>query len=211
MASRVATLFAMIVALLATNFMDSITDAWKYLITFTAGVGLVMILRWYWWRISAWTEISALLASGVTATVLQFVHLVPAGDPNAVAINLLVTVVVTTIVWLLVTYLTPPEPDAILARFYNRVRPNAIGWRRIAASNVHDDERRLIISGTDWVAGCGLVYLSLFAIGQLALGRFGFGIILVAAALACLTYILWDLRRRNWETLGPDHTILAES
>jgi len=209
-ASRVATLFAMVVALIATNFMDSITDAWKYLITFTAGVGLVMILRWYWWRINAWTEISALLASGVTATALQFVHIVPPGDPNAVAVNLLVTVAVTTAVWLIVTYATSPEPDATLTRFYNRVRPNALGWRHIAASNPHDDEHRLIVSVIDWVAGCGLVYFSLFAIGQLALGQFGFGIVLAAAALGCLAYILWDLRRRNWETLGRDGVLPAE-
>lgn len=200
--SRIATLLAMVVALVATMFMDSITDAWKYLITFTAGVGLVMILRWYWWRINAWTEISALLASGVTATLLQFIHVVPADDPNSTAINLLITVAVTTVVWIVVTAVTPPEPAAVLTRFYERVRPNPLGWQPIAASSVKTDERQLAVSAGDWVAGCGLVYFSLFGIGRLALGNVGWGIGLLVLAAACLAYILWDLRRRNWETLA---------
>jgi Na+/proline symporter len=199
--SRIATIGAMIIALVATMYMNSITDAWKYLITFTAGVGLVMILRWYWWRINAWTEISALLASGITATALQFVHVVAPDDPNAVAINLLITVVVTTIVWIIVTFATRPEPMETLTTFYERVRPNPLGWGAVAASSVAKDERQLVVSALDWVAGCALVYFSLFGIGRMVLGQVGWGVLLLVLAAGCLAFILWDLRRRNWETL----------
>jgi Na+/proline symporter len=200
--SRIATIFAMLVALVATLFMNSITDAWKYLITFTAGVGLVMILRWYWWRINAWTEISALLASGITATTLQFVHVVAPDDPNAVAINLLITVAVTTVVWIIVTMATRPEPMEVLTRFYERVRPNPLGWGAVAASSLAKDERQLVVSALDWLAGCALVYFALFGIGRLALGQTGWGVVLLVLAAGCLGFILWDLRRRNWETLA---------
>lgn len=209
--SRIATILSMVIALIATMFMDSITDAWKYLITFTAGVGLVMILRWYWWRINAWTEISALIASGVTATVLQIIHVVPAGDPNATAINLLITVVVTTIAWIIVTNMTKPEPAEVLTRFYERVRPNALGWGPIAASTRFTDKRQLAVSALDWLAGCGLVYFALFGIGRIAFGDVAQGISLLLLGAACLAYILWDLRRRNWETLALQQSALDDA
>ncbi|HTX03109.1 MAG TPA: sodium:solute symporter family protein, partial [Candidatus Acidoferrales bacterium] len=118
--SRAATILAMIMAATITNFMDSVSGAWTYLITFTAGVGPVMILRWYWPRINAWSEIAALISSGITATALKLLDAF--AGPNQVALSLLATVVVASIVWLSVTFLTRPESAETLERFYSRVR-----------------------------------------------------------------------------------------
>ncbi|MBV8602077.1 MAG: FecR domain-containing protein [Candidatus Eremiobacteraeota bacterium] len=177
--SRAATLLAMVLAALVTNFMDSVSGAWTYLITFTAGVGPVMILRWYWPRLNAWSEISALLSSGIVATALK-VSGAFAG-PNEVAHSLLVTVAVTTVVWLGVTFATAPEPPATLAAFFAKVHPQ-------------NEDLRLGLR--DWVAGCGLVYGSLFGIGKLCLGENAIGFAFLALALLCLYVIARDLDRR---------------
>jgi len=107
--SRATTLLAMLLAALVTYFMDSISGAWQYLLSFGAGAGLVMILRWYWWRINAWSEISALIASAVISSAVMLSGAFSASDPNAFAKTLLVTVGGTTVVWLVATFATKPE------------------------------------------------------------------------------------------------------
>ncbi len=192
--SRAATVVAMLLGASVTGVMDSVSGAWTYLITFTAGVGPVMILRWYWWRINAWSEITALVTSGVVATALNLADVFR--GPNAVAQNLLVTVAVTTVVWLAVTFLTQPESESALLRFYERVRPAGAGWRAVAArasSAAPADDMRIGLR--DWLAGCGLVYGALFGIGKLCLGAFGAGIACIAIALGCLWLILRDVER----------------
>ncbi len=198
--SRAMTIVAMMLAAVATYFMSSVAAAWAYVLTFTAGVGLVMILRWYWWRINAWTEIAALITSGVVASALQFARIVPDG-PTQTPVILLITVAVTSVVWIAVTFLTKPEPMETLENFYRKVRPNAAGWGPVAA-RVPDDGTRipLGLGIIDWVAGCGLVFCSLFGIGKVVLGELSTGVALLTVALVCLAFILWDMNRRNWET-----------
>ena len=179
-ASRVATIVAMLLAAAVTGVMDSVSGAWTYLITFTAGVGPVMILRWYWPRINAWSEISALLCSGVVATWLKLTNAFD--GPNQVALSLLVTVAVTSVVWLSVTFATPPESAGTLARFYAKVRPG---------------DENLRIGLRDWIAGCGLVYGALFGIGKLCLGEPFTGIAYLALAIACGVVIVRDVQQRD--------------
>jgi hypothetical protein len=201
--SRATTIVAMVLAALVTAFMDSISGAWQFLLTFSAGVGLVMILRWYWWRVNAWSEISALCASAAIATSLKLANVFPASDPNAVAKSLLVTVAATTVVWLAVTFVTQPEPDAVLLRFYERVRPSAAGWKPIAQrARLTGAQDALRVGIVNWFAGCGLVYGMLFGIGKLVLGEVPSGVAAVAFAAACLAVILWDMNRRGGETFG---------
>lgn len=193
--SRLTTILAMVLAAFVTNFMDSVSGAWTYLITFTAGVGLVMILRWYWWRVNAWSEISALISSGVVATILKWMNAFD--GPNQVALSLLVTVGVTTVVWLAVTFATRPEPEAKLVSFFERVRPARAGWgpiARLVTPAAGTEDLRLDLR--DWLAGCGLVYGSLFGIGKLCLGEVAMGLGFLGLAALCLYVILRDLNRR---------------
>jgi Na+/proline symporter len=192
--SRLATLVVMCLAVVGAYANDSVGGAWIYLYNLTAGVGLVMILRWYWWRVNAWSEISALCASAIVSNALILFHTFK--DANANAEILLVTVPVTTIVWIAVTLLTQPETEATLVRFYERVRPSAFGWRRIARiARAEPGVEPLSVNAIDWVAGCGLVYGTLFGIGKLVLGDLAPGALALAIAIACGAVIAVNLTR----------------
>ncbi|HEX3549497.1 MAG TPA: hypothetical protein VHT53_03940, partial [Candidatus Elarobacter sp.] len=195
--SRWMTVLAMVLAAIVTLFMTSVGDAWKYMLTLTAGVGLVMILRWYWWRVNAWSEIAALAASAIVGSVCYAPGIVAGDDPNATAKRLLITVAATTIVWIVVTFLTKPESEATLTRFYERVRPSGAGWTPIARLVPGGSEDKLGIALLDWVAGLGLVYGTLFGIGRLVLGDVGQGVGWCALAVACGAVIARTLRRNS--------------
>jgi Na+/proline symporter len=164
-----ATVAMMIVSGIVTYHITSVEGAWKFLLALGAGTGLVYLLRWYWWRINAWSEVGAMVAALVVSLGAQFGLGLSADDPRGFAHLLLLTTGVTTVVWLAVTYLTPPEPAERLREFYARVRPGGRGWRAIAPEAVGDG--RLGARLAQWVVGCVVVYLGLFGIGALVLGR----------------------------------------
>jgi hypothetical protein len=196
------TVVALLLAAIVTLFMSSVGEAWKYMLTLTAGVGLVMILRWYWWRINAWSEIAALAASAIVGSWCYVSGVVAGDDPNATAKRLLITVVATTVVWLVVTFVTKPESEATLMRFYARVRPAGKGWTPIARLVPGGSEDRLGIALIDWVAGLGLVYGTLFGIGRLVLGDVPQGIAWCALAAVCGAVIARTLRASSAAPLG---------
>jgi solute:Na+ symporter, SSS family len=194
--SRIATLLVMVLAFCAAFVMTSVGDAWKYLFNLTAGVGLVMILRWYWWRVNAWSEIAALAASALVSNAILLLHVFPATDPNAQAKTLLVTVPIATLAWIVVTFVTAPEPQERLVDFYRRVRPSGAGWGRIAqvAGPVPPGES-LGIGAIDWLAGCGLVYGALFGIGKLVLGDAFSGLAYLVLSAVCFALIFRSVTR----------------
>jgi SSS family solute:Na+ symporter len=200
--SRLATMLVMALALLGANVMTNVGDAWKYLFNLTAGVGLVMILRWYWWRVNAWSEIAALATSALVSNGIILLRIFPASDPDATAKTLLLTVPVTTLVWIAVTFFTKPEPQATLLRFYERVRPSALGWGPVAVhARPGPGAEPLAVNALDWVAGCGLVYGSLFGIGKLVLGDRSQGFAYLAGAALCAGVIAFNLTRTRSATV----------
>jgi Na+/proline symporter len=199
--SRIATVIVMVLAMIGAYANNSVGDAWKYLFNLTAGVGLVMILRWYWWRVNAWSEISALVTSALVSNALILFHVFT--DANATAETLLVTVPVTTLVWLAVTFLTQPDEEAKLVQFFERVRPSAFGWKRIASlASAGAGEEPLGVNALDWIAGCGLVYGTLFGIGKLVLGDFVQGSLYLALAVACAAFITYNVIRARAASPG---------
>ncbi len=192
--SRIATVVVMALAVIGAYANNSVGGAWVYLFNLTAGVGLVMILRWYWWRVNAWSEISALAASALVSNLVILLHVFK--DDNATAETLLVTVPVTTLVWLCVTFLTEPEAQTTLVRFYERVRPSPAGWRPIARiARPGAGAESLGVNALDWLAGCGLVYGALFGIGRIIFGDLLQGIAYVALAAACAALIAYNVNR----------------
>jgi len=171
-----------------TYYIGSVEGAWKFLLALGAGTGLVYLLRWYWWRINAWSEVSAMTAALVVSLVAQFVVGLTADDPRQFAWLLLVTTAVTTVVWLAVTFATPAEPPDRLRSFYARVHPGGPGWRAIVPGAAA--EGALASGLVQWVIGCAVVYLGLFGIGTLVLGRPLRGAIAVVVAVL-LTGYLW--------------------
>ena len=195
---RIATVLLFIASIGVTSQLSSIEQAWKFLLALGAGTGLVLILRWYWWRINAWSEISAMLASFVVSTICF--RVVPgrfaAGDPNADATIMLITVGVSTLVWLTVTFMTSPEPDSQLDSFYKRVRPGGPGWRRVAERTGYGAEgiEGGIMPWTNWIAGIVAVYCTLFGIGKIIFSQTMTGLILLAVALAAFAWISRSFR-----------------
>ena len=187
--SRWATVFLFLASIFVTMQLDTVEGAWKFLLALGSGTGLVLILRWYWWRINAWSEISAMIASFVIS-LLAIVGMrgrFPAGDLRTDAWVMLITVVSSTIIWVSVTYLTSPEPDSTLESFYQRVRPGGPGWRRISDKLGYGREPIPggTLAWTNWLAGIVAVYASLFGIGKLIFGEYlAGGIMVVVAALA---------------------------
>jgi Na+/proline symporter len=202
--SRWATVVLFLLSTLVTWRLTSVEWAWKFLLAIGAGTGLVLILRWYWWRINAWSEISAMVTSFVVSLIAMntIAKSFAPGDPNADAVVMLVTVAISTVVWLSVTFLTQPEPVATLESFYKRVRPGGPGWASV--SERLGLGREPIPGGalawTNWLAGIVGVYGSLFGIGKVIFGELGVGLaMLVIAALA----FAWIARSFRSEQAPP--------
>jgi Na+/proline symporter len=204
--ARITNVLLMIIAAFASLFMDSISGAWKFLIAIGAGTGLVFILRWFWWRINAWSEVSAMLSALVVSLILQFVfqlYDMNMNDPKVFAYMVLITTSITTIIWLTVTFLTKPEPQEKLLQFYRKVRPSAALWKPIAkiATDIQP-EKDGMFNLVDWLLGCLLIYMILFGVGQLLLGDTILGIVFLIIAIVALLYIYRDLTKRGWESLS---------
>jgi SSS family solute:Na+ symporter len=202
-ASKVATAILMVASCVVTYFQSSISDAWKLLLAIGAGTGSVQILRWFWWRLNAWSEVSAMGASLVVSLFLQSVLKMNTSDPREFGITVLITVAVSTVTWLVVTFATKPESEEVLLNFYRRVRPNARFWGPIARKAtdvppVRDGTTNLL----DWIAGVAMVYLALFGVGKLIFGEIGLGaLFLVGSALAAV-FLYKHLSRRGWKVIG---------
>ena len=201
-ASQLATVLITIISAIITFYMDSISGAWKLLIMTGAGTGLVLLLRWYWWRINAWSEVAAMTSAFIVSVALQTAFDMDSARPVDEAMIMLITVGITTVVWLAVTFLTQPETDATLIAFYRRTAPSLSGWRRIAALAPEVRPRRDGMANLlDWICGCIMIYGVLFGVGKLLLGEPGLGIALIAAGAVAGAVIYRDLSRRGWSSV----------
>lgn len=201
-ASRVATILLTVISAIVTFYLDSIAGAWKLLLVTGAGTGSVLLLRWYWWRINAWSEVSAMLAAFAVSLTLQVGFHMDSDDPRSFAWIMIVTVGITTVVWLAVTFLTAPEPRDTLVAFYRRTRPSSAGWKPVAtlAPDVKPS-RDGLVNLVDWIAGCVLIYGVLFGTGKLLLHETGSGFILLTCGFAAGAVIYIDLSRRGWSAV----------
>ena len=202
LASRLATALLTVISAAVAFRIESIGGAWKLLIITGAGTGAVLLLRWYWWRINAWSEVSAMITAFVVSVLLQTVGGLDSDLPLDFARIVLVTVAVTTVVWLVVTYTTRPETDATLVAFYRRTRPSRLGWGPVAARapDVRPSTDGLA-NLVDWVAGCVLVYGALFGVGKLLLHETRPGILMLGLSAVAGAVIYRDLSRRGWRTV----------
>jgi len=196
--SRLATVLLVIVSALVAASLASIRSGWEYVLEVGAGTGGVYLLRWYWWRINAWSEISAMATALAVALWLHFAAPFTGNGPVLFAKNALATSAVTTVVWVLVTLFTQAEPQDVLLRFYRKVRPDVTGWRTVAAQApeiqpTHDLGSNLLL----WILGCTMVYSTLFGIGKLVLGPAWQGAMYLVAAAAC-AWALYSGLRRGW-------------
>ncbi|MEM7453927.1 MAG: sodium:solute symporter family protein [Planctomycetota bacterium] len=208
--SRALSIFVLVEGIVAAWFMQgiSVDTAWKILAALGAGTGLVFMLRWFWWRINSWSEISAMLASlfffvafnfelfggqaagGLEAAKLTMAELIFGEMELASEVIMAIVALLTIIVWLIVTMLTPPESDETLSRFYRKVRPDGPGWGPVSKreSDIKPDGN-LGISILGAFAGAGIVFLTLPAIGYLIFGQYGLAAVTLAGAAVCAVVV----------------------
>jgi Na+/proline symporter len=188
--SRIATLVIMAISLGVTAILDTISGAWAFILEAGAGLGLVLILRWFWWRVNAWSELAAML---VPLAVFGFVK---TNTTIAFPESLYLIVTVTTVAWLVATYVTPPVPTDTLVAFYRRVRPGGPGWTPIArlCPDVKPDAGFGWLF-VDWIAGVALVYGALFAVGSAIFGEWTRALVLIGIVAACATVLTRSLSR----------------
>jgi Na+/proline symporter len=167
---RLVTALLMLAASAMTLVLDSARTAFDLLLSIGAGTGLLYLLRWYWWRINAFSEIAAMASSFLLAVGVFALKAAGWEVPSHVA--LLGTVLLTTVVWVAVTLMTPATDRETLVRFYRRVRPAGRGWEPIRTSTdavMVSDDLWLALVGS--VSACACVYGALFGTGHLLLGH----------------------------------------
>ena len=197
--ARLATLITLVLSLVATYYMDQVSHAWEFLLMLGAGTGLVYILRWYWWRVNAWSEVSAMAAAFVVSLVLRF--RLDESTPQGFALNLIITTIVTTIICIIVTFATKPEPAETLRAFYLKVRPAGHGWRAIANEvNVQPVRGEIMRNAIHWILGIVLVYSIMFATGALIFGqRSKLVVFAVAAVISAIGLVAMMRSERTLE------------
>jgi solute:Na+ symporter, SSS family len=167
---RLTTAGLMICAGFLTYALGTAKEAFDLILSVGAGTGLIYLLRWFWWRVSAWSEIAAMASSFIVA--LGFFIARKNGLDVPSHVSLLVTVGVTTVVWVSVTLLAPATDRATLIRFYELVRPSGAGWAKIRGESGKQPAPDSLAQGVlGWVCGCSFVYSALFGTGSLLYGR----------------------------------------
>jgi len=195
LSSRIATIVLMLVSLVVTLLISKISGAWAFIIECGAGVGLVLILRWFWWRINAWSEISAMITPFIIFPILKSMGIL-------FPYSLFIIVPGTTLVWVVVTFLTKPTSEEILFSFYKKIHPGGLMWKKISSKlpEVESDSGffRLFIN---WLIGVILVYSILFGTGKLILGEFTAFFVYLIVALISVSIIYINLSKIGWKTV----------
>jgi Na+/proline symporter len=186
-AGRFATVLLFVLSSGMVFLLGTAKDAFSLILQVGAGTGLLYLLRWYWWRVTAWCEIVA-MASSFAISIL-FLVLVRGGITLGTTRQLLLTVAFTTICWLLTAYLGPRTDEATLINFYRKVHPPGPGWRAVrvlagaSAEQAADDAAHVPLALAGWFLGCTLIWSSLFTVGNFLYGRMGYAAFLLAISL----------------------------
>jgi solute:Na+ symporter, SSS family len=207
--SRIATVILVLATAVVAALLTSIKSGWEFVLELGAGTGIVYLLRWYWWRINAWSEISAMaVAMVVSLTLRGWMYLASTGStappfsgtgPVLFAKTALTTTLFTTIISLTVTMLTQPESNDVLVRFYRKVRPDVRGWKPVAAMATEiQPQRDLGRNLMAWILGCAMVYLALFGMGKLLFKEPGIGAVLLVGSAVCAVLLYLDQTARGW-------------
>lgn len=196
--SRLMTIVFMILSLLVTTQMKSISGVWSFVIECGAGLGLVLILRWFWWRVNAVAEIAATVTPFIVYGILYF------GDFGVkFPQTLYIIVPITTVVWVIAMYLSKPVEQSKLESFYRQVHPGGIGWKKISnkMKDVTPDIGYFFLF-VDWACGIVLVYMFLFGMGKILFHDYLMGFVFILIGLAAAGVIFWDLNRRGWKSIN---------
>ena len=196
--SRIAIILMTIFSLIITDiFLTTVSGAWIFIINASAGIGAVLILRWYWWRINAWSEISAMIAPLIIYPIAVY------GFKMESPMTLYPIVFGTTAVWLVVTFLTKPTEEKKLISFYKRTYPGGIGWKHIENQlpelKQNNHFGKLLVN---WIMGIVLVYASLFGVGKIIFSEYLTGIFILIVGFIAAVIIYFNLKTQGFKTLN---------
>lgn len=206
---RLSTVLLMIFSALFALILQNALQLFEVILMFGAGTGLVFILRWFWWRINAWAEITAMFASGIISILINFT---PIGEiffnndsgifPEYAKFPLIV--LVTTVIWIGVMYVTKPEKDDVLRNFYKKIQPGGPGWDKVIAK-ANNESINLIDTSEKWsvpsgilamLLGCVFIYSCMFATGYWVYGDYTWAISLTISALVSAYFL-----KRVWSKI----------
>ena len=204
---RLCTISLMVFSAILALLLQSALQIFDILLTFGAGTGLIFILRWFWWRINAWSEISAMFASGILSILLKTTSLgnyLFAAESGIFSswFEYPFVVLVTSAIWITVTYMTPAEDKSVLRTFYQKIQPGGPGWKKVIdeaeKENIkitEDSQGWSVPSGiTAMMLGCGMIYGAMFATGYWIYGEYT-----RAAVITVLSAIFAVLLVRTWK------------
>lgn len=196
LSSRIVTIILMLISLVVTLFINKISGAWAFIMECGAGVGLVLILRWFWWRINAWSEISAMITPFLVFPILRSFDI-------EFPLSLFIIVPATTIVWLIVTLLTKPTDEKVLKSFYRKIHPGGVMWKKISSQipEVESDSGffKLFIN---WIIGVILVYSILFGTGKLLLSDYTGFLIYILVAAVSIVILYYNMSKIGWKKIA---------
>jgi solute:Na+ symporter, SSS family len=200
--SRFATFFLLMLSLIVTTQFERISDAWKFVIMCSGGIGSVLILRWFWWRINAWSEISAMIAPYFVFAAMKIYYHIPITQlMNKFSFESLLLVIVgwSTLVWVLVTFITKPCDEEKLIQFFKKVHPGGPGWKKIA-ENIPDTigDKGLTNLFINWLCGCVMVLCALFGVGKIIFHEYKAGAIFLIIVIISGYVIYKNLAKTGW-------------
>ena len=210
---RLSTVLLMVLSTLLALLLQNAMQLFNLLLVFGAGTGLIFILRWFWWRINAWSEITAMVASGIISLLLAIpsfgikAALFGAEGVFPAWAEFPFVVVVTTTLWLLMTYLTPSESDSVLRDFYRKIQPGGPGWKKVIAA-AQAEQIELEEGKQGWTVpsgilamllGCSLIYSIMFATGYYIYGNYQYALPISTLALVSGYFLIktWKKIRVN--------------
>ena len=204
LAGRVATVGLFVASSALVFALDTAKDTFNVILQIGAGTGLLYLVRWFWWRVTAWCEIVA-MASSFAISIL-FLILAKNRMAPGTHYQLLITVICTSVCWLATAYLGPRNDPRVLAEFYRKVHPFGPGWRKVrieagvseaeAAIDARSDNFPLALAG--WFAGCTMIWSALFTVGNFLYGRTNYALALLAV-FAVSAMIVMEVVRRLWK------------
>jgi Na+/proline symporter len=199
LAGRVVTVLLFFASSGMVYLLDTAKDAFDIILQVGAGTGLLYLVRWFWWRVNAWAEVTAMVSSFAVSVVILILN--KNGIVLSTHVALLITVAFTSLCWILAAFFGPETDPKTLIAFYRKVRPFGPGWKKIRAqAGVSEGEARashenfpLALLG--WVAGCAAIWSSLFTVGNFLYGRTGYALALLGAFLVSGAALLYVMNR----------------
>ena len=200
---RISVICLMIVSSIVALMLNNALQLFQIILMFGAGTGSIFILRWFWWRINAWSEIAAMICSGVVSILFEFTpigSMIFSEDFIQPYFKFPMVVLITTFVWVVVTFMTKPDDDETLVKFYKKTKPGGPGWKRIKdLAKLSESE-----NNSEWIVprgilcmilGCFAIYSALFSTGYFIYGEITSGIIFLITTIV-FSYILFNISKK---------------